>query len=258
MRIIIAAVRLILILTITIFSFFITLLLFPIIPRKSQIYIVKNWAKINLYCLGITIEIEGNLNSNYIRHNAMLIANHISWTDIVVLYTIYSVGFIGRAEMQNWPILKSLIKAGGTIFIDRSKKRELFKINHHVSSKLTNGATVGLFPEGKTSDGNIVLPFKAPILESAILANSTIIPLVINYYRKDNTRAIEVSYWGETTLWQTLTRILLLNGIKAKVTLLPEFPAQNFTLREDLAAYLHNQISQSYNKKLDNPHIKNC
>jgi len=250
MQSLVAIIRLLGIILVIFICFFIVLVFFPITPKKYWIYIVRAWAKSILFCVGITIEIIGKHNSSYTRPNSMIISNHISWLDIPLLYTIYSLSFIGRAEIKKWPILNIMAKSGGTIFLDRKNKRELMQINQVVANQLSNGATIGLFPEGMTSDGKQVLPFKAPLLEAAIMANSTIVPLVIKYYTKAGIRTHAVTYAGEITLWKTVKNSLFLNGIHAKILLLPEFKATQFTTREKLSAYLFSLINEAYTKEI--------
>lgn len=242
-----ALLRLCNLLIITIVFFFLALFIIPYISRKYQGYISKFWARLMLFSLGIKLKFIGNLDKEYIKPNAMVIANHISWIDIPVLYYLYSVSFIGKIEMLKWPILRTLIKGGGTIFIDRNKKRNLISINHQVSKKLVAGATVCLFPEGRTSDGSRVLPFKAPILEAAIIAKSTVIPIVIKYYRKNDTRSTEVAYPGKN-LFQVLFQTLSLNGLNVEIHLLPHLDAKRFQERNELSSYLYEQFIIIYNQ----------
>jgi 1-acyl-sn-glycerol-3-phosphate acyltransferase len=192
----------------------------------------------------IGIKITGGGNTPYVEKNAMVIANHISWLDIPILYTEHSVSFIGRAEMKKWPIISLLIKSGGTIFINRERKRDLIHINQIVSQELMNGSTVGLFPEGKTGNGLVLQQFKPALLESAITAKSTIIPLVIQYYTLDGKPTTKTTYEGDITLWQSLKNSLLLNGIVVKITPLPRIKADDFKSRDILADFLYQQINQ--------------
>nr|MBP9778793.1 1-acyl-sn-glycerol-3-phosphate acyltransferase [Rickettsiaceae bacterium] len=166
-----------------------------------------------------------------------------------VLYALYFVSFVSRAEVQKWPVLNLLVKCSGTIFIDRSKKREILKINKTASERLMNNGAIGFFPEGKTSDGKGVLPFKAPLLQAAIIAKSKILPLVLKYYTRSTTKpAYEITYAGDITLWQTIKSTLLLNGIRVKIIALPQFYATDFTDRHKIAQALHKEISTVYNK----------
>ena len=246
MQVINITIRLILIIIITALSFFIALITLYILPYNYRAYIVKLWAIGLLKASGAKVVIEGEKLDGYVHANHMVIANHISWLDIPILYSQYFVNFVGRAETKKWPLLGLVIRMGGTIFINRKRKKELISVNQIVAKKLNNGACVGLFPEGKTSTGRTVLKFKAPILEAAIIGNSTILPIVLEFYRKNGKVAYSVSYAGKVTLWQTVTRSLYLNGFIVKIKFLPPVPTKDFTNREQLSTYLQQQISNAY------------
>ncbi len=227
----------------TIFCLFLVILFYPIMPKHYWVYFVKMWAHGTLKLVGVKIQAN---NNNYIEHNAMVVANHISWLDIPILYTQYSVGFVARKELQKWPILGWLIKSGSTIFIDRSRKRDLIHINKTISKQLICGANIGVFPEGRTSSGLEVLPFKSSIFEAALIADSTIIPMVIQYYTKDGIPTNATTYEGKITLWQSLKNSLQLNGIIVKIIHLPREKAHDFKDRENLSNYLYNQINNQF------------
>ena len=233
--------RLFSLLIFNIFCVFLVIIFYYILPKKVWIYFVKMWALVTIKIIGIKI-ICNNTNS-YIEKNAMIIANHISWIDIPILFTQYSVSFIGRSELKNWPLLGLLIKSAGTIYINRERKRDLIDLNQIISHELLNNATIGLFPEGKTGNGLELQPFKPGLLESAIIAKSTIIPLVIRYYTRDGKITTKVTYEGNITLWQSLKNSLLLNGIIVKITSLPRVNAGDFNSREVLSNYLYQQMN---------------
>lgn len=226
--------------------FFLVIIFYPVLPKRYWIYFVRMWANGVLLFMGVKVQIDGDVTP-YVEKNALVVANHISWLDIPILYTQHSVGFIGRNEMKKWPVLSLLIKSGSTIFIDRTRKRDLIHINNVVSQKLREGATVGLFPEGKTSDGKGILPFKPSLFEATIMAKSTIIPLVIQYYTKDGKPTNAVTYADEITLWESVKNSLGLNGIIAKVIPLPRIYAANFKNRDEISDYLYKEISDRYN-----------
>ena len=233
--------RLISLLLLTIFCVLLVIIFYYIIPKNIWIYFVKTWASATVRIMGIRI--ASNSKNSYLEKNSMIIANHISWLDIPILYTQYSLSFIARAEIKKWPLLNLLIKSAGTIFINRERKRDILNINNIVSNELLNGAVIGLFPEGKTGNGLKLQKFNSALFESAIAANSTIIPVVIQYYTLEGKITTKTTYEGNTTLWQSVKNSLLLNGISVKITKLPRLNSHDFKNREDLSEYLHTKIN---------------
>jgi 1-acyl-sn-glycerol-3-phosphate acyltransferase len=248
MRIIIAIFRLICLLFVTIFWFTISLILGLFISKQSLLQVARLWAKTTLLSVGAKVNIIGNKDNNYYQSNCIVVANHVSWLDIPVVYATYAVSFIARAEIKNWLILGRLMRYVGTLFIDRNKKRDILNVNKSISDQLTNGGTIGLFPEGKTSDGNQVLPFRSPLLENAITTpHCQIIPLVIEYSDQSGRCAAKhITYTGDISLYQTIKNTLLIDRLHINIYILPKVNANSFTKRNELSAFLYAQISSRY------------
>lgn len=250
MRSIITGIRFCLVLVSVTLMAVAVLLISPFAPNfvHQQLRII--WTTSLLLACGAKLNISGcNLLKPKLA-NSMLVSNHISWLDTVVMLRLCFVQYIGKIEMQRWPILNRIIKAGGTIFINRHRKRDILNVNTKVAQLLSNGATIGLYPEGTTSAGHQVQAFKAPLLEAALLADSIIYPIVINYCKHGNQRAQEVSF-AKVNWLTTVINTLHLNGLRINVVVLPPIKATNFSNREQLSAYLHQQISQCYQRQLE-------
>jgi 1-acyl-sn-glycerol-3-phosphate acyltransferase len=230
------------------FFYFFTLCFYWLIPKNRWVIVSRSLARSILFSAGIKIQFDGNVEQSYVCHNQLVISNHISWLDIPVLYSIKFLGFIAKQEMRKWPILNLLISSNGTIYINRNKKTDLKRINQIVSKKLSTGSVIGLFPEGKTTTGFDILPFKAPILQAAISAKSIITPFVIRYYKQDGSIAYDTSYAGNVSLWQSVCRVLSLNGVTVKVVQLPSVNASEYTDREQLSTYLYQQMVDKFNQ----------
>ena len=97
----------------------------------------------------------------------LLIANHISWADIVVLSAVAPVSFVAKAEMITWPLFGWLARAQRTVFVDRADRKRAAEQADRLSRRLEAGDAMVLFPEGTTSDGTRVLPFNASLLGAA-------------------------------------------------------------------------------------------
>ena len=205
----------------------------------------KLWTRCLLFSTGAKIRLHGVDLSNIDLKNTMIVSNHISWLDTVVMLRLFYLSYIGKIEMLNWPFLNLIIKAGGTIFINRRNKRELLTVNQQVANVLVNGASVGLYPEGTTSDGVRILPFKAPILEAALMAKSNIIPVVLSYRKEDNKLATEVTF-AKVNWLTTVMNTLRLKNLIVNVTVLPVVRSIDFKTRDELADYLYKEISASY------------
>ena len=97
----------------------------------------------------------------------LYVANHVSWLDIVVLSTIAPMCFIAKREVAGWPLFGTLASVGRTLYIDRDRRHDVGRSPHAMQQRLHDGEIVTLFAEGKSSDGNRVLPFRSALVGAA-------------------------------------------------------------------------------------------
>ncbi len=83
----------------------------------------------------------------------LLVANHVSWTDIPALGTIHSISFLAKREVSRWPIIATFAQLQRTLFVDRSSRKSIRDANAAMAARMLDGAWVALFPEGTTHDG---------------------------------------------------------------------------------------------------------
>jgi lyso-ornithine lipid O-acyltransferase len=83
----------------------------------------------------------------------LIVANHISWTDVPALGTLYSICFLAKREVSTWPIVASFARLQRTVFVDRGKRSSIRLANAAMAERMLKGACVALFPEGTTYDG---------------------------------------------------------------------------------------------------------
>src|SRR5207342_3377123 len=103
-------------------------------------------------------EVRGNMPT---RGPMMLVANHISWLDILVLHASRHCRFVSKSDVAHWPLIGRLATAAGTMYIERESRRDALRIVHHMTEALASGDILAVFPEGTTSDGVTLLPFHA-------------------------------------------------------------------------------------------------
>lgn len=141
-------------------------------------------------------------------NNTMFVANHISWSDIHALNSVAAIRFIAKSEIRSWPIFGYLVSRANTLFIDRSRKKDAKRTIDVALQSLQSGDTLCLFPEGTTTDGTLMQPFKSSLLQAAIEAQSTIWPVAIRYPHPSGGANVDVAYAGETTLLESMQKIL--------------------------------------------------
>jgi len=220
----------------------IVLLRFPAYEAPARQARIQWWATKMLRVMGIRLKVEGVPAAG----GTLLVANHISWLDIMAVHAVYPhARFVSKADVKSWPLLARLIDAGGTLYLERERKRDALRVVHSMAQALQAGEMVAVFPEGTTSDGQSMLPFHANLLQAAISTNTPVQPVALRF--SDATHAVSraVEFVGETTLLQSLWRVARGEGVTARVTLLPSRASAQAdrraladALRADIEAHL--------------------
>ncbi|MBS0442247.1 MAG: 1-acyl-sn-glycerol-3-phosphate acyltransferase [Proteobacteria bacterium] len=166
---------------------------------------VGRWSARMLRALGIRVEARGAMHVGPL----LVVANHISWVDILAVNAVHPARFVSKADVRHWPFIGYLVASGGTLFIERERKRDALRVVHQIAAALQAGDIVAVFPEGTTSDGHDVLPFHANLLQAAIATAAPVQPVVLRYRDAHAAVSQAPSYVGDTSLaaslWATVT-----------------------------------------------------
>lgn len=205
---------------------------------------------INFYCrltvklLSIDVKSSGSLCK---LEGKLVVSNHLSYIDALVVYSQLPCLFVTSVEIQKTFLLGQLTALSGCFFVERRKElrteeRKLGELNS-IRSRLDQGFNVFLFPEGTSSDGKTVLPFKAHFFQVAMDAKSTIQPVVLKYEGESSDL---VPWYGKMTFADHLYDLCLQSNISAKVTILPEVSSENFQDKFLFANHVQSLIKDSY------------
>ena len=198
---------------------------------------IEWWADRMLRRLDVRLHVRGALHPGPV----LLLANHISWLDILAVHAVHAARFVSKADVRRWPLIGYLVTSAGTILIEREKKRDAMRVVHHVAEALREGASVALFPEGTTGTGPVVLPFHANLLQAAIATGAPVQPVVLRYSDATATFSAAAEYVGKTTLLHSLARIACAQQLAVHVDLLPAVPVEGHD-RRSLAAEVRSRI----------------
>jgi 1-acyl-sn-glycerol-3-phosphate acyltransferase len=188
---------------------------FPRLDRAQRMQRVGWWSARMLRLLGIRLQARGTVHPG----PALLVANHVSWLDILAINAVHPVRFVSKADVRHWPFLGWLVACGGTLFIERERKRDALRVVHQVAEALAAGEIVAVFPEGTTSDGRGVLPFHANLLQAAITTATPVQPLALRYSDAASARSQAAAYIGDTSLARSLWTTASAQGLTAHVQL---------------------------------------
>jgi 1-acyl-sn-glycerol-3-phosphate acyltransferase len=180
---------------------------YPHMNRARQAGLLKAWSAHLLGILNIRTRIYGQppLHGG---GGALIVANHVSWLDIFVLNAVHPSVFIAKSEVRGWPLVGWLCRRSGTIFIERAMRQDTASVMRRVSAMLEKGGCVGLFPEGTTTDGKQVGHFHSALIQPAIDAGAILYPAALCYRDGAGGASSATAFTGNTTLAQSVFRIL--------------------------------------------------
>ncbi len=174
----------------------------------------------------------------------LLVCNHLSYLDILVISSTTPAVFVSKSEVKRWPVFGWFARMSGTLFVDRSRRADVSRLNLELARALEEGALVVLFPEGTSSDGREVLPFKSSLLEPITRFDHPLTLGCLGYGlgAADGHPGEEVCYWGDMTLVPHLVNLLSKRCVDATVAFTPF--EQPESCRKALARQLHLEVSR--------------
>lgn len=148
------------------------------LDAPTQQRTVERWAHDFLNQAGITLQVKGQAVA---QGPVLFVANHQSWLDIPTLHAARNCRFISKAEIARWPLVGDLARAAGTLFIQRSSRRDTQRTVQAMVEALKQGDILTVFPEGTTGNGRELLPFHGNMLQAAIDADVPVQPVAMTF-----------------------------------------------------------------------------
>jgi 1-acyl-sn-glycerol-3-phosphate acyltransferase len=207
-----------------------TAFVFPFASAPTRKRMIQRWSRRLLSIFSVTLEHSGAA----LAHNGpiVIVANHISWLDIFVVLAHQPSRFIAKSEIRRWPVIGLLVTSVGTLYVDRTRRRDAARINDVVRDALASGDVVALFPEGTTTFGEDVLPFHGSLLQPVIDADGHVVPAAIRYYDEHGARSEAPAYVGDTSLMDSLRALVRARRSHVRLHLEPPFHAGGRHRRE--------------------------
>lgn len=180
-----------------------------------------------------------------IPKQGILISNHLSYLDILAISAVTPAVFVSKAEVRSWPLFGWFAAISGTVFVNREKRTHVGQVNQEIETALAAGALVVIFPEGTSTNGNDILPFRTSLLEPAARGGHEIAVGWLHYELKGGDAANEVCYWGDHSFFPHLLNLLGKRSIRATLRF-KKF--QRITDdRKELAGQLRNAVVELKN-----------
>lgn len=205
--------------------------------------VARRWSSACCRVMGARVHVEGQPPAG----PGFLVSNHVSYLDIPVLMSLTGCTFVAKREIADWPVIGALARRGGTVFVNRNGGRDTAQTLEGMARSAENGDLVMFFPEGTTSRGDEVQPFRSGLLalaadkgvpvEAAAVAYSTRAPV---------DTSVGLAWCGEQDFTPHALRVLTLPSFDVRVALAPETVVASD--RKALALQLHARVSDLHRR----------
>ena len=149
----------------------------------------------------------------------LLISNHLSYLDVLAISAVTPAVFVSKAEVRKWPLFGWFAAISGTVFVDRQRRTQVGEVNREIEEALAAGALVVVFPEGTSTNGETILPFRTSLLEPAARGSHEISVGWLRYELEDGDGDArqEVCYWGDHSFFPHVLHLLGKKSIRATI-----------------------------------------
>lgn len=214
--------------------------------------------KVALWCLGVEVRLEG---ANLAPGPALMVGNHISWLDIVILGSLAPARFISKDDVASWPVFGTLGRLQRTLFISRTRRTQTSENMRHMGKALDQGERLILFAEGTSSDGGRVLPFRSALFgavmdpEDAATQKTRVQTFTIAYLRRNGlpinrSERAALGWYGDLDLLPSLLDIIHGGPLRVSLVLGEPVSPQALGPRKHAAKTLQTQVRQTLASRL--------
>jgi 1-acyl-sn-glycerol-3-phosphate acyltransferase len=201
--------------------------IYPWVSGATRAMLRQSWSRGLLAVLNVRLRVWGH---GWPVHG-MLVSNHISWLDVFVINSIYMPVFVCKDDVRRWPFVGWLCARNEAVFINRGRPRDARRVSFEIEERLRKGILVAAFPEGTTSEGSGVLPFRGALLQAAVDAGCHTLPLGLRYLDAHEHRTEAPSYCGDLSLWDSLRSIAAQPALTAEIRALAPIASDGRTRR---------------------------
>jgi len=215
--------------------------------RPVTPYITQGVCKTTLGIIGIRLTVIGA----HMTHKGAVVSNHASWLDIFTLNAAKRIYFVAKSEVAGWPLVGWLARATGTVFIARRSRDAKIHLDIF-ENRLNAGHKLLFFPEGTSTDGLRVVPFKSTLFEAFFAQNLRdtlhIQPVSVVYAAPEGEEARFYGWWGDMALAPHVLKTLAARKSGAvKVIYHTPVAVSNFDGRKALAQYCEETVRSGFN-----------
>jgi len=190
----------------------------PKVGAEGAVWI-HGWCRRIVWALGFACSVEGRLPTG-----GAVVSNHLSYLDILLYSAAQPFVMVAKTEVRSWPLLGWLTAQAGTVYVERGGGPRTYQgVNAAMAEAYRSGLPVLFFPEGTTTDGASVLPFRRGLFHSVLHDGVSLRTAALRYTLDDEpvnggaTVGQNVCWWGDMTFGPHMFRFLGLKGLRAQI-----------------------------------------
>jgi len=220
----------------------------PVARRRLLVRNVSSYSRWALRRLGVQVNVHNNKTT---AENYLIVSNHLSYLDLMVIASVCPAVFVTSIDMGEIFFLGTMAEIGGSLFIERRNRDRVGHDLQQIKGQLDRGFHVVLFPEGTSSNGDSVLPFKKSLLMSAVEAGKKILPLTLKYTHIDGApfspaNRDDVCWYGKMGFLPHLFRVMSKKSVVANLHFHMPIAPRDTDTRDTLAKWTYRVILGAY------------
>ncbi|MBL7664785.1 MAG: 1-acyl-sn-glycerol-3-phosphate acyltransferase [Bacteriovoracaceae bacterium] len=222
----------------------------PFAIRKYLIVIMAIVIRSIMIVFNLKISYRGDVNELKKSRSRLIVANHMSYLDILIMASQKPACFVTSVEVREMPFLGQLSLVGGCLYVERRNKEKIHEEVQQLESALNSGLNIVIFPEATSTNGTEVLRFKRPLFNAAIKAKKDVLPLTINYVRINDTNVCInnrdlLCWYGDMEFLPHFWKFLKLKKVEVELTISPVISSDNTDMTK-LSELAHSIVSKDY------------
>lgn len=197
------------------------------------------------------IKVSSNLDTKRIKVPHLIVSNHLTYLDILILSSHFNTSFVTSQEMKETPVLGQLCLLGGCFFVERRKRSGIRKEIKELSDSLQSLHNIVIFPEATSTNGEAVIKFRRPLFQAAFDSNTKILPVCLNYKTLDGKKITiknrdNVFWYGDMNFFTHAMILLSHKRIEVDLTILNSLDSRDFPDKNIMADQCYALISLEY------------
>ena len=202
---------------------------------------IQRWSRQCMKVFGTKLTVHG-AERFFAEGGQFMVGNHISWLDIFLINSVQAVRFVAKQEVRDWPVIGWLVARVDTVFIKRGNRQSSQQVMDVLLQILAEKDYAVVFPEGTSTDGRGIKPFKSGLFDTSIIGQYPVWPVLVYYPNEDGSPNTDMAYCGEISLWESFCRILPQKRSEGVLYFLDPISPEGKT-RQELCAAAQAQIA---------------